>query len=123
LLEPIRLAGEDPFIDIYQAWPGVAEEDAKEKSVGVANPIASEDSPVVRTGPLPTTRGAPFSSPLAGINSDFNSLFPDENLAGKLDASNHPSLLANPALQEHPGMTCFPPPSGGGPIENFDEPE
>ena len=64
------------------------EENAKEKTE-VANPIASEDSPVVRTGLLPVIRGAPFSSPLAGINSDFNSLFPDENLAGKLDASNH----------------------------------
>ena len=88
MLEPIRLAGEDPFADIYQAWPGVAEEDAKGKSE-VVNPIAPEDSPVVRTGPLPVIRGAPFSSPLAGINSDFNSLFPDENLAGKLDALNH----------------------------------
>lgn len=98
------------------------EEDAKGKSE-VANPIASEDSPVVRTGPLPVMRGAQFSSPLAGINSDFNSLFPDENLAGKLNALNHPSFfLTHPALQEHPGMTCFPPPSGGGPIENF-EPE
>jgi len=65
------------------------EEDAKEKSQAVANPIASEDSPVVRTGPLPVIRGAPFSSPLAGINSDFNSLFPDENLAGDLSVSNH----------------------------------
>lgn len=83
LLEPIRLAGEDPFADIYQTWPGVAEEDAKERAE-VVNPVASEESPVVRTGPLPVMRGAPFSSPLAGINSDFNSLFPDENLAGKL---------------------------------------
>jgi len=88
LLEPIRLSGEDPFADIYQTWPGVAEEDAKEKCE-VVNPIASEESPVVRTGPLPVIRGAPFSSPLAGINSDFNSLFPDENLTGKLDASSH----------------------------------
>ena len=82
LLEPIRLAGEDPFADIYQTWPGVAEVDVKEKGE-VVNSIASEESPVVRTGPLPAIRGAPFSSPLAGINSDFNSLFPDENLAGK----------------------------------------
>ncbi|KAF9651895.1 hypothetical protein BDM02DRAFT_3184142 [Thelephora ganbajun] len=81
LLEPIRLAGEDPFADIYQTWPGVAEEDAKAKNE-VTNPIASEDSPVVRTGLLPVIRGAPFSSPLAGINGEFNSLFPDENLAG-----------------------------------------
>ena len=122
LLEPIRLAGEDPFADIYQTWPGVAEEDAKEKNAGVVNPIAPEDSPVVRTGPLPVIRGAPFSSPLAGINSDFNSLFPDENLAGKLDTSNRASLT-NSALQEHPGMTCFLPPNGGGPIETFDESE
>lgn len=86
LLEPIRLAGEDPFADIYQAWPGVAEVDAKGKGE-IMNQIASEESPVVRTGPLPAIRGAPFSSPLAGINSDFNSLFPDENLAGKLCAS------------------------------------
>jgi len=93
LLEPIRLAGEDPFADVYQTWPGVAEEDAKEKSEGVANPITSEDSPVIRTGPLPVIRGAPFSSPLAGINSDFNSLFPDENLAGKSDALSHSTIF------------------------------
>lgn len=95
LLEPIRLAGEDPFADVYQTWPGVAEEDAKEKCAGVANPIVPEDSPVVRTGPLPVIRGAPFSSPLAGINSDFNSLFPDENLAGKSTILNHAVFLTD----------------------------
>ena len=93
LLEPIRLAGEDPFADVYQTWPGVVEVDAKEKIVEAANPIASEDSPVVRTGPLPVIRGAPFSSPLAGINSDFNSLFPEENLAGKLDTSKRTRIF------------------------------
>ena len=67
--------------------------DAKEKIVEAANPIASEDSPVVRTGPLPVIRGAPFSSPLAGINSDFNSLFPEENLAGKLDTSKRTRIF------------------------------
>jgi len=72
------------------------EEDAKGKNE-VANPIASEDSPVVRTGPLPVMRSAQFSSPLAGINSDFNSLFPDENLAGKLDALNHSSFFFDPS--------------------------
>ena len=86
MLEPIRLAGEDPFADIYPTWPGVAEEDVKERGEAVG-PIASEESPVVRTGPLPVVRGAPFSSPLAGINSDFNSLFPEENLAGGSCAS------------------------------------
>lgn len=119
LLEPIRLAGEDPFVDIYQTWPGVAEEDAKERDE-IVNPIASEESPVVRTGPLPVMRGAQFSSPLAGISSDFNSLFPDENLAGKLRTQLIPVLLTNSLVQGHRGMTCFPPPSEGGPIENFE---
>jgi len=73
LLEPIRLAGEDPFANVYQTWLGVAEEDAKQKGE-IVNPIASEESPVVRTGPLPVMRGAPFSSPLTGINCDCSSL-------------------------------------------------
>ena len=32
-----------------------------------------------------------------------------------------PDFVTNPTAQGHRGMTCFPPPSEGGPIENFEQ--
>lgn len=54
LMEPIRLAGDDPFNDIYNSW--IQGGSAKAGSrVAFSPPDSSpEDSPVVRTGPRPT---------------------------------------------------------------------
>jgi hypothetical protein len=54
LMEPIRLAGEDPFSDIYNSW--IQGDSTKAgKQIAFSPPNSSpEDSPVVRTGPRPT---------------------------------------------------------------------
>jgi len=61
LLEPIRLAGDDPFTDIYNSWlhPVNEAEAGKPGTRGNFSPPTSspEDSPVVRSGPLPIVDG------------------------------------------------------------------
>lgn len=56
LMEPIRLAGEDPFTDIYNSWIHLGDSNHKSSPIKHYTPPSSspEDSPVIRTGLRPT---------------------------------------------------------------------
>lgn len=55
-MEPIRLAGDDPFTDIYNSWIHLGDSTAKSSPHKRYTPPSSspEDSPVIRTGLRPT---------------------------------------------------------------------
>jgi hypothetical protein len=118
LLEPIRLAGDDPFTDIYNSWVRPVEQAAKIGARGVLSPPPSspEDSPVVRTGPLPLVDGS-FEGERDNLNEsateeDLVLMYPGVPESGnrlEADSTGELGKFSNEWLNDHAWDEIAPP--------------